>query len=92
LRGQDAAGGVNAGFVFVAAFGVIGQAESDLGTGYENFYETPASEQIRKHISSVDQEYTEAQINLLQTSVTPWSNPINLSQQDLRLLKKVGVV
>jgi type 2 lantibiotic biosynthesis protein LanM len=66
--------------------------ESDLGTRYENFYETPASEQIRKHISSLDQEYTEAQINLLQTSVTPWSNPINLSQQDLRLLKKVGVV
>jgi lantibiotic modifying enzyme len=66
--------------------------ESDLDTRYEDFYKTPASEQIRQHISSLDDEYTETQINLLQRSVTPWSNPMSLSQQDLRLLKKVGVV
>jgi type 2 lantibiotic biosynthesis protein LanM len=65
--------------------------ESDLGTRYEAFYDTPASEQIRQHISSLDEEYTETQVNLLQRSVTPWSNPISLSQHDLRLLKKVGV-
>jgi type 2 lantibiotic biosynthesis protein LanM len=66
--------------------------ESDLGTRYEAFYDTPASEQIRQHISSLDKESTETQVNLLQSSVTPWSNPISLSRQDLRLLKKVGVV
>jgi type 2 lantibiotic biosynthesis protein LanM len=66
--------------------------ESDLGTRYEDFYDTPASEQIHQRISSLDEEYAETQVNLLQTSVTPWSNPISISPQDLRLLKKVGVV